>query len=227
MPFTEETLEFLVMNKLSDSREWFHAHHDEYERLVVEPLAELVCALTPAMAEIDPNIICVPKVGKTISRIWRDTRRGPELPIYRDVTWLTFLRAKQQGLPGFWFEFSPRAMRWGCGWYQTDPATMAAFRELILRDDPAWRAALRAYKKQDRFVLEDERYKRSRFLDETPERREWLDLKSICLTHNEPDLESLFSDGLAGLLAEDFKRITPAYELFLKAVAEAGAPRVR
>ena len=76
-------------------------------------------------------------------------------------------------------------------------------------------------------MLEDERYKRSRFPDETPERREWLDLKSICLTHNEPDLEPLFSDGLAGLLAEDFKRITPAYELFLKAVAEAGAPRVR
>lgn len=38
--------------------------------------------------------------------------------------WLTFLRAKQQGLPGFWFEFSPQALRWGCGWYQTEPATM-------------------------------------------------------------------------------------------------------
>ena len=112
MPFTEETLEFLVRNKLMDSREWFHEHHGEYERLVVEPLADLVSALTPALAEIDPNIVCVPKVGKSISRIWRDTRRGPGLPIYRDVMWLTFLRAKQQGLPGFWFEFSPRALRW-------------------------------------------------------------------------------------------------------------------
>ena len=122
LPFTEDTLEFLVRNKLMDSREWFHEHHGEYERLVVEPLADLVCALTPALAEIDPNIVCVPKVGKSISRIWRDTRRGPGLPIYRDVMWLTFLRAKQQGLPGFWFEFSPRALRWGCGWYQTEPA---------------------------------------------------------------------------------------------------------
>lgn len=163
MPFTDDTLEFLVRNKLMDSREWFHEHHGEYERLVVEPLAELVSALTPALAEIDPNIVCVPKVGKSISRIWRDTRRGPGLPIYRDVMWLTFLRAKQQGLPGFWFEFSPQALRWGCGWYQTEPATMAAFRELILRGDPAWRAALRAYRKQERFVLEPERYKRSRF----------------------------------------------------------------
>ena len=49
MPFTEETLEFLVRNKLMDSREWFHEHHGEYERLVVEPLADLVSALTPAL----------------------------------------------------------------------------------------------------------------------------------------------------------------------------------
>lgn len=77
MPFTDETLEFLVRNKLMDSRVWFHEHRAEYERLVVEPLAELVEALSPAMAEIDPAIMCIPKVGKSISRIWRDTRRGP------------------------------------------------------------------------------------------------------------------------------------------------------
>lgn len=78
--YPDDTLEFLVRNKLMDSREWFHEHHGEYERLVVEPLAELVSALTPALAEIDPNIVCVPKVGKSISRIWRDTRAGPGCP---------------------------------------------------------------------------------------------------------------------------------------------------
>lgn len=160
MPFTEETLEFLVMNKLSDSREWFHAHHDEYERLVVEPLAELVCALTPAMAEIDPNIICVPKVGKTISRIWRDTRRraGAAHIQGRDVADLPARKAA--GAARLLVRVLAQGDALGLRLVSDqDPATMAAFRELILRDDPAWRAALRAYKKQDRFVLEDERYK--------------------------------------------------------------------
>ena len=143
------------------------------------------------------------------------------------MLWFDLKRGKYLGYPGFWFEFSPRLLRWGCGWYQTEPATMAAFRELILRGDTAWRAALKAYRKQERFVLEPERYKRSRFPDEAPELREWLDLKSICLTHNEPDLELLFSDGLAEHVAEDFRSIAPAYELFLKAVAEANAPRAR
>ena len=29
MPFCEETLDFLSLNRVMDSREWFHSHHDE------------------------------------------------------------------------------------------------------------------------------------------------------------------------------------------------------
>lgn len=224
MPFTDETLEFMVRNKLTDSREWFHEHREEYEKLVVEPLAELVTELAPAMAEIDPAIMCIPKVGKSISRIWRDTRRGPELPIFRDVMWIILLRSKQQNLPGYWFEFSPRALRWGCGWYQTNPAIMAEMRSLILADDRLWKGALRAYRKQDAFTLENERYKRSKYPDAAPEKREWLDLKSACLTHDEPGLELLFSDELAPRLAEDFRSIAPVYELFLESTLRARLP---
>ena len=227
MPFTDDTLEFLVRNKLMDSREWFHEHHGEYERLVVEPLAELVSALTFLLVSF--------RVWLYFGRSFADWRTFLSMMMGAAFVAASAARAARppagtvfiQGLPGFWFEFSPQALRWGCGWYQTEPATMAAFRELILRGDPAWRAALRAYRKQERFVLEPERYKRSRFPDEAPEKREWLDLKSICLTHNEPDLELLFSDGLAERVAEDFRSIAPAYELFLKAVAEANAPRAR
>ena len=225
MPFTDDTLEFLVRNRLTDSRPWFHEHREEYEKLVVEPMAELVTALTPAMLEIDPAIMCIPKVGKSISRIWRDTRRGPELPIFRDVMWLTFLRAKQQELPGFWFEFSPRLLRWGCGWYQTPPAAMAALRELILDGSPAWRSARRAFEAQGSFVLEPERYKRSRHPDRPAAEREWLDLKSACLTHFEDGLELLFSPELPGRLAADYKSIAPVYGLFMEASARAGKGR--
>ena len=114
MPFTEETLDFMALNRVMDSREWFHQHRGEYLRLVVEPMAELVEDMAPAMWKIDPSLIIIPKVGKSISRIWRDTRRGPGLPIYRDVMWITLLRAKYEGYPSFWFEFSPRCLRWGC-----------------------------------------------------------------------------------------------------------------
>lgn len=221
MPFSEATLDFMALNRVMNSREWFHEHRDEYLSLVVEPIAELVEDMAPEMWKIDPSLIIIPKVGKSISRIWRDTRRGPELPIYRDVMWITLLRAKYEGYPSFWFEFSPRRLRWGCGWYQTDPAIMDCIRGMILSHDPDWRAALAAFEAQKVFRLDDERYKRSRHPDAPENERAWLDQKSLCLTHEETKLDRLYSDKLAAALTRDFKRIAPVYEFFLKAVGLA------
>ena len=221
MPFTEETLDFMALNRVMDSREWFHQHRGEYLRLVVEPMAELVEDMAPAMWKIDPSLIIIPKVGKSISRIWRDTRRGPGLPIYRDVMWITLLRAKYEGYPSFRFEFSPRCLRWGCGWYQTDPAIMECIRGMILAHDPDWLAALEAFEKQRVFSLEDERYKRTRHPDAPENERSWLDQKSLCLTHEETGLDLLYSDKLSGTLTRDFGRIVPVYDFFLKAVGLA------
>ena len=218
MPFTEGTLDFMALNRVMDSREWFHQHRGEYLRLVVEPMAELVEDMAPAMWKIDPSLIIIPKVGKSISRIWRDTRRGPGLPIYRDVMWITLLRAKYEGYPSFWFEFSPRCLRWGCGWYQTDPAVMECIRGMILAHDPDWLAALEVFEKQRVFSLEDERYKRTRHPDAPENERSWLDQKSLCLTHEETGLDLLYSDKLSGTLTRDFGRIVPVYDFFLKAV---------
>ena len=221
MPFSEATLDFMALNRMMNSREWFHEHRDEYLSLVVEPIAELVEDMAPEMWKIDPSLIIIPKVGKSISRIWRDTRRGPELPIYRDVMWITMLRAKYEGYPSFWFEFSPRCLRWGCGWYQTDPAIMDCIRGMILSHDPDWRAALAAFEAQKVFRLDDERYKRSRHPDAPENERAWLDQKSLCLTHEETKLDRLYSDKLAATLTRDFRRIAPVYEFFLKAVGLA------
>ena len=221
MPFSEATLDFMALNRVMNSREWFHEHRDEYLSLVVEPIAELVEDMAPEMWKIDPSLIIIPKVGKSISRIWRDTRRGPELPIYRDVMWITLLRAKYEGYPSFWFGFSPRCLRWGCGWYQTDPSIMDCIRGMILSHDPDWRAALAAFEAQKVFRLDDERYKRSRHPDAPENERAWLDQKSLCLTHEETKLDRLYSDKLAAALTRDFRRIAPVYEFFLKAVGLA------
>lgn len=226
MPFSEDTLVFLALNRVMNSREWFREHRAEYEKLVVEPLVELVEDLAPAMAEIDPAIVCLPRVGKSISRIWRDTRRGPELPIYRDVMWITLLREKYAGLPSYWFEFSPRALRWGCGWYQTPPEVMGAARELILSGDRHWLRAREAAG-NGRFVLENELYKRTRHPDSPAEERMWLDQKSLCLTHNEEGISLLYSPELAERVAEDFRAVAPVYDFFMRAWERAPKETMR
>ena len=38
MPITPEFFSFLVENRLHDSKAWFEAHREDYNRLVLEPL---------------------------------------------------------------------------------------------------------------------------------------------------------------------------------------------
>ena len=83
MPFSAKTLDFIFENRLHDSRQWFNEHKPEYRALVVEPFARLVSDLAPDMLEIDGQFVTDPRVGRTICRIWRDTRYTKDPSLYR------------------------------------------------------------------------------------------------------------------------------------------------
>ena len=221
MPFTENTLSFLFENRVADSKPWFNEHREDYDRLVLEPMRELVTALEPAMREIDPLLICEPKVGRSISRIYRDTRFSHDKSLFRDSMWCVFIRDKKmyEGLPGFWFEFSPRALIYGCGYYQASAASMDAIRGLIINDDKSFTAAQKAFKKQSVFRIEDAKYKRSRYPGQPEDKREWLDQKNLCFITSSVDFELFYSDALADKLAHDFKLLEPMYDFMSAAEA--------
>lgn len=221
MPFSEKSVSFLFENRVVDNKAWFTEHRSDYDSLVIEPMRELVTSLEPTMHEIDPLLICEPKVGRSISRIYRDTRFSRDKSIFRDSMWCVFIRDKKlyDGLPGFWFEFSPRGLIYGCGYYQASGASMDAIRTLILNDDKSFKAAQKAFNKQSVFQIEDLKFKRSRHPDEPEDKREWLDQKSLCFITYSDDFDLLFSDTLADKLAQDFKLLAPMYDFMMSAEA--------
>ena len=218
MPFSQATFDFLFENRMRDSREWFHKNKEQYNDVVLQPLRELVVALTPALLEIDDQLITEPKVSRTISRIYRDTRFSRDKSLYRDVMWLTFCRVRQlrgHMLPAFYFEISPSGYAYGCGYYETSREMMTLMREKIVARDKGFLAAHRAYKASTLFEIEGERYKRPHFPDEPEEYRDWLERKSICFTHNGKDAKLLFSDRLADHIAEGFRALKDVYRFLL------------
>lgn len=219
--FTEETINFLVENRLQNSKTWFEEHRADYRQYVLNPLIELVIALAPTMLSIDDKLICEPKVDKAISRIYRDTRFSKDKSRYRDVMWCGFMRNKKlyKGLPGFFFEFSPNGFRYGCGYYIAGTDSMESMRELVLENDPDFKKALFTYNKQDIFGMEGECYKKSKHPAEPENIRDWLDRKNICFIHDSTDSTLLFSDKLADRLAADYKILQPIYKFLLKAEA--------
>lgn len=226
MPISEKTLDFLFDNRMQDSRAWFQAHREQYQRYVLEPMTELTEQLAPAMQAIDPQLVTLAKVGKCISRIYRDTRFSRDKSIYRDVMWCVFMRDKKEYRcpPGFVVEFSPRGFRYGCGYYDIPAANMQALREIILRGDKSFQMARRAYAGQDIFGMEGELYKRSHYPGEPEEKQQWLNRKCIAFMHNSEDFDLLFSEDLWRTLAEGFALLKPVYDFFCEGlIVDTGA----
>lgn len=219
MPFSQSSIDFLFENRLHDSKEWFNEHKEDYKALVTQPLSQLVLDLTPTMAKIDKLIVCDPK---RISRLYRDARLHPD-SIFRDHVWYTFSRTREQymALPGFYFSVGAGGMEFGCGFYCAKPTTMESLRQLILSDDDSFKKAFLAVKSQKTFELYGDLYKRSKFPDQPPEKRDWLDRRGIGLTGSITDPELMFTDKLSKYIAKEFKKIAPFYELCMKAEALA------
>jgi uncharacterized protein (TIGR02453 family) len=198
MPFSLSTVEFLIENRLMDSREWFKENKERYNKSVLEPFVELVERMTPDMLNIDPQLITEPRVDRTLSRIFRDTRFSKDKMIYRDNMWLVFMRDKKlyEGLPGFYFDLHPKGFSYGMGYYMASSASMAAIRKLVLDNAPAFKKADNAYRKQDLFFMEGDAYKRSRYPDMPEHIRLWLDKKSISFNRHSDDFDLLFRTNL-------------------------------
>ncbi len=223
MPLSKDTLDFLVENRMRNDRPWYNEHKEEFSRKVIEPLKELVTAMTPAMRDIDPLFELAPKVDKTISRVYRDTRFTHDKSLFRDVMWIVFQRAKianPEGMPGYWFEISPSRFAYGCGFYQASGEFLGAMRQHILAGDPRFLKARGMYEKQDVFELEGERFKRSKHPEQPESMRFWLDRKSVGLHASSTDFKLAFSNRLAEKLVADFTMIHPMYEFWCAVESE-------
>lgn len=222
MPFSKEMLEFLFENRIHDSKTWFEEHKEIYNRTVIEPFVELVSGLADTMMEIDPQLICIPKVGKSISRIYRDTRFSNDKSLYRDVMWCSFFRDRKSmpNAPGFFFEVSSSGFRYGCGFYWTDRKVMERIRKRILKNDKGFQKAQKAFRVQQTFSIEGEKYKRSPCPDAADSQKEWAERKGLSFNCNSTDFDLLFSEELCGTLKKDFLKLREIYVFLLECVID-------
>ena len=221
MPFSQKSLDFLFENRLMNSREWFHAHKADFDALLLQPMKELVVALTPTVSAVDPEIVTEPRTDRTISRIYRDMRYARDV-FYREEMWISMKRDKKQYpcYPEFFFALWPGGWSYGTGWYGAPPDAQEAVRKMILRRDRLFLAALDALEGQSAFCLEGKPLKRTKYPGQPENIRQWLDRKSVCFVAETDDVSGLFADDLPQTIAAQFEAMAPLYRFLLAAEAE-------
>ena len=221
--FSPATRTFMQqLHRHRQDKAWFEKHRPTYEKVLLNPFRHLVQSLEGLMLGIDPYLITTPAIGKTISRIYRDTRFSSDKSLLRSNMWFFFRRPgdKDKEFPGFYFELNRQGFLYGIGAYRNSPAKMALLRQAIKENLPTFKAALRPLQKTS-MVLEGEDYQRQ-FRDEfphLPQIQEWFQKKYCYLMTVYPWTEKIYDpDYLADLVGRDFYQCRKIYEFLWKAL---------
>ncbi|WP_353614204.1 DUF2461 domain-containing protein [Mangrovibacter phragmitis] len=213
--FDPQGLLFLRDVRQNNSKEWFDENRSIYDNLLVKPFRSLVSELALPMLQIDDQFETRPAIGKTLSRIHRDTRFSRDKSLYRSNLWLTFKRSSKNwtDAPTYFFEFGPDWWRYGLGYYSASRETMNLFRENILDNREHFLSITQPLLSD--FNLEGESYKRP-LLKEPQALANWYNRKSFALIYDGKETETLFNDQLPGLLQAGFERLAPLYHFLME-----------
>ena len=218
--FSLAAAEYLFELANNNNRDWFDTNRPRYETHLLKPFRALVEALTDTMLTIDEQIEVRPAIGKTLSRMHRDTRFGHNKEPYKTAMWLSFSRKDKtaQTLPGFFFEFTPLMYRFGMGCYMAPKPFMDSYRKILLQDEGAFFKIVKFLQQpQQPFAVCGESYKRLLKNDGSPALQPWYQRKELYLMCERQLDDLVLGAELSGYLADSFTTAAPLYQLLLTA----------
>lgn len=143
--FSPALFAFLAELREHNTREWFAANRERFERDVREPMLQFIADFGPHLERVSPHLVANPRpVGGSLFRIHRDTRFSRDRSPYK--TWVACQFRHEAGrnvhAPGFYLHLEPGRSYAGCGLWHPEPDTLRRVREAIVAAPGAWEAAI-------------------------------------------------------------------------------------
>jgi uncharacterized protein (TIGR02453 family) len=142
--FTPATFGFLRALNKNNSRDWFHAHKDDYERHVREPFLQLITDLQAPLVKISAHYRADPrKNGGSLFRIFRDTRFSNNKLPYKPWQGARFFHARRHQIPApsFYMHIAPGDCFAGGGMWHPDSDALKHIRGFLVDNPAAWKRA--------------------------------------------------------------------------------------
>jgi uncharacterized protein (TIGR02453 family) len=141
--FSPEALKFLKALKRNNDREWFQPRKEEYERVLRNPMLDLLGRINVELMKFAPDYVTEP--SKAIFRIYRDTRFAKDKTPYKTHVAAVF---SHRAMPrnygaGFYFQVSLEKVGIGGGIYQPPPDLLRKIREHLVEHYGDYQAVIR------------------------------------------------------------------------------------
>jgi uncharacterized protein (TIGR02453 family) len=130
--FPKKTVTYLKKLSKNNSREWFEANRDKYNSDFLEPCFQFVVEMGDKLQNIDPDIVAMPKIDKSIFRLHRDVRFSKDKTPYKTNAGLYFWNGKMKKMEasGFYFHLEPKLFGVGLGIYMFPPHLLKKYRDV-------------------------------------------------------------------------------------------------
>jgi len=162
--FSAEAVFFLKNLKENNNREWFLARQKDYNKKVLKPAADFVIEMGELLQKISPGIHADPKVNRSISRIYQDTRYSSNQNPYKAHIGIWFWQGvrKVHESPGYYFELRPEQLYLSAGISSFSRKTLYCYREAVANPKSGEElvATLERIQENPDYQLNNEYYKR-------------------------------------------------------------------
>ncbi|MDA4844358.1 DUF2461 domain-containing protein [Hoeflea poritis] len=209
-----QTVDYLKALKANNNREWFEAHRKDYDDYFVEPALQLIEALSPIAATLDPPHFAVPKLNKSLRRVHRDTRFSKDkTPYHTHIHIVLWTGDHPNRSAGIHLVFSANHFGYGSGHWTFSGDGLERYRTAVQEDSARSEldAALAAAAKVGCTPGEPELRRVPRGFDSDSPAADYLRRKGIVArTHDDPAYDArLFGPDAVDYLTEILKALSP------------------
>ena len=131
--FPQSTIKFLTALSKNNNKEWFEKNRVRYDFELLQPAVQFVIDMGEKLADLSPNIIAIPKIDKSIFRLYRDVRFSKNKAPFKTNLGLYFWegRGKKMECSGFYFHIEPKLFFLGAGMYMFTNDQLKKYREIV------------------------------------------------------------------------------------------------
>ncbi len=219
--FPKRTIGFL--NKLSrnNNREWFEKNRENYNSDFLEPLIYFVEEMGMKLLQLDPEIIAIPKIDKSIFRLYRDVRFSKNKEPYKTNAGILFWngKAKKMGSCGFYFHLEPKMFGVGAGMHIIPKHLLKPYRNAVV--DPVsgkeLHVIVKKIEKNKLYKVSGKKYKRiPKGYDPDSTFADYLLYDGVFGWYENKNVKELYDKDAAEIIFKLFKDMLPLHQWFAK-----------
>ncbi len=132
--FTKDTFGFLKELELNNTRQWFEEHRSVFDEHVFGPAQEFVVEMGERLKTISPRISAIPRIDKSIFRLYRDTRFSEDKTPYKTHVGILFWEGTRKKLENsnYYVQLNKSSIFVGAGEYRFPSDLLKTYRDSVV-----------------------------------------------------------------------------------------------